>query len=96
MIKVPNARPVIGVSARSQVSRAQVYRAAPRVEVVNRTGERTTYRFRIYVRTPGVPEAESKLELVPDQPLSWLEFSPDGRRVAPVLSGASRIVPVGN
>jgi Tol biopolymer transport system component len=64
------------------------------VEVVRQNVERTTYRFRLYIREAGTSTARAALELTSDQPLTWFEFSPDGRQVALLLNGSLRVLPV--
>ena len=64
------------------------------IAVTRQTVERTTFRFRLYIKRGPDAEMTGSFELESDQPLTWFEFSPDGSRIALLVKGSLYIVAV--
>jgi len=64
------------------------------IELVEETFEGRIYRYRLYLKRQTDPRPLQGLELVTGTPL-WFEFSPDGSRIALLLSGRLYLVTTG-
>lgn len=64
------------------------------VSVLESSVERTVYRCRLYVSGPAGGTPVAALELDAAEPLTWFEFSRDGRQLALLLQGTLYVVRV--